>query len=66
MTDREIIWMMYHDYMANGNVSTETLEQVVHHLNAPPATADQWKAECMAMLEHIQELKTKIDELSSK
>ena len=57
---------MYHDYMANGSVSAETLEQVVHHLNAPPATADQWKAECMAMLDHIKELKTKIEELTSK
>lgn len=66
MTDREIIWKIYHEYMAWGNLNVETLEQVVHHLNSPPATADQWKAECMAMLEHIKELKTKIDELSNK
>ena len=66
MTDRELIWLMYHDYMANGSMSAETLERVIHHLNSPPATADQWKAECMAMLEHISELKTKIEQLTSK
>ena len=66
MTDRQVIWLMYRDYMANGNLSSETLERVIHHLNSPPNTADEWKQECIAMLDHIHELKKKINELSAK
>jgi hypothetical protein len=57
---------MYRDYMANGNLSNETMERVIHHLNSPAATADEWKQECIAMLDHIHELKKKINELSAK
>jgi len=28
MTDRQVIWLMYRDYMANGNLSNDTLEQL--------------------------------------
>lgn len=63
MTDRELIWKFYAEYMAHGNLSVETLIMIVKRLKEPLSMADEWKAECIRMLEDIKHLQSQLDRL---
>lgn len=63
MTDRELIWKFYAEYMAHGNLSVETLEQIAQRLKEPVSIADEWKMECIRMLEDIKHLQTQLNSL---
>ncbi len=63
MTDRELIWKFYAEYMAHGNLSVETLEQIAQRLKEPVSIADEWKLECIRMLEDIKHLQTQLNNL---
>lgn len=63
MTDRELIWKFYAEYMAHGNLSVETLEQIAQRLKEPVSIADEWKLECIKMLEDIKYLQDQLNKL---
>lgn len=63
MTDRELIWKVYGEYMAHGNLSAETLELVQKRLKEPVSVADEWKLECIRMMEDIKHLQTLLDKV---
>jgi hypothetical protein len=63
VTDRELIWKFYAEYMAHGNLSVETLEQIAQRLKEPVSIADEWKLECIRMLEDIKHLQTQLNNL---
>lgn len=66
MTDRELIWKFYSEYMAHGNLSTETLETIAARLKEPVSIADEWKLECLRVIEEMQSLQKKLDQISNK
>jgi len=66
MTDRELIWRVYSEYMASGFIKDDTLWAVQDKLKEPVSVADEWKLECIRMLEDIKKLQDKIDELVSR
>ena len=63
MTDRDLIWRVYGEYMAHGNLSAETLELVQKRLKEPVSIADEWKLECIRMMEDIKHLQAQIDKI---
>ncbi len=63
MTDRDLIWKLYAEYMTHGNLCTETLIMIVKRLKEPLSMADEWKMECIRMLEDIKYLQSQIDRL---
>ena len=63
MTDRELIWKVYGEYMAHGNLSAETLELVQKRLKEPVSIADEWKLECIRMMEDIKHLQAQINKI---
>lgn len=63
MTDRELIWKVYGEYMAWGNLNVETLELVEKRLKEPVSIADEWKLECIRMMEDIKHLQAQLDKM---
>ena len=61
MTDRDLLWKLYAEYMTHGNLCTETLTMLVTRLKEPVSMADEWKMECIRMLEDIKHLQTQLD-----
>ena len=63
MTDRDLLWKLYAEYMTHGNLCAETLTMLVIRLKEPLSMADEWKAECLRMLEDIKYLQSQLDRL---
>ena len=61
MTDRELIWKLYSEYMVHGNLSIEILELTFKRLKEPVSVADEWKLECFRMIENIKHLQDQLD-----
>jgi hypothetical protein len=63
MTDRDLLWKLYAEYMTHGNLCAETLTMLVIRLKEPLSMADEWKMECIRMLEDIKYLQSQLDRL---
>jgi hypothetical protein len=49
--------------MTHANLCTETLTMLVIRLKEPVSMADEWKMECIRMLEDIKHLQSQLDRL---
>lgn len=63
MSDRDLIWKLYAEYMTHGNLCAETLQTIALRLKEPLSTADEWKFECIRMLEDIKYLQAQLDKI---
>jgi hypothetical protein len=63
VTDRDLLWKLYAEYMTHANLCTETLTMLVIRLKEPVSMADEWKMECIRMLEDIKHLQSQLDRL---
>jgi hypothetical protein len=61
VTDRDLLWKLYAEYMTHGNLCAETLTTLVIRLKEPVSMADEWKMECIRMLEDIKHLQTQLN-----
>ena len=64
MTDRDLIWKTYSEYMASGFISDDTLWAIQDKLKQPISVSDECKLECIKLKEEIQKLKGMKNDIS--
>lgn len=66
MTERDLLWRVYGEYMASGEISFTSLKLVESKLKEPVSRADEWREEAMRLIEEMQSLQKKLDQIASK